>query len=118
MYLFKRNPREDLSKSIEEGKRILGDYKEYKKKGVIPPESMEESYDKWNKQTDTLFKELGEGQETKNWFQEFLPGSPDISDPQKTRIFFLESVLEVLEQILGNLHQEPAYDDLFVSNAQ
>ncbi len=114
MYLFKRNPREGLSKSIEEAKRILGEYK----KGVIPPESMEESYDKWNKQTDTLFKELGEGQETKNWFQNFLPGSPNIFDLIETRIFFLESVLEVLEQILGNLHQEPAYDDLFVSNAQ
>ena len=114
MYLFKRNPREGLSKSIEEAKRILGEYK----KGVIPPESMEESYDKWNKQTDTLFKELGEGQETKNWFQNFLPGSPNIFDLIETRIFFLESVLVVLAKVLGNLHQEPAYDDLFVSNAQ
>jgi len=99
---------------IEEGKRILNEYK----KRVILHEPMEESYDKWDKQTDTFFKELGDDEETKNWFQEFLPGSPNILDLIETRIFFLENVLVVLEQILGNLHQEPAYDDLFISNAQ
>lgn len=114
IYHFRSDPREDLLNSIEEGKKILGEYK----KGVIPPESMQKSYDKWDKQTDTLFKEHGDDEETKNWFQKFVPGSPDISNIVETRKFFLEEALRTLEQILGNLHQETAYDDLFVSNAQ
>ena len=114
IYLFKNNPREGLLKLIEEGKSILAQYK--KESTLTGP--LEDSYNNWKARTDALFKDLGNDEETKNWFQNFLPGSPNIFDLIETRIFFLESVLIILDQILGNLHQEEAYKDLYVSNSQ
>lgn len=114
IYHFRSDPREDLLNSIEEGKKILAQYE--KENTLTDP--MENSYKNWNARTDALFKKLGDDEETKNWFQDLLPGSPDIFNIIKTRKFFLEEALRTLEQILGNLHQETAYDDLFVSNAQ